>query len=73
MKAYEWTCPSCGGEVYPGEPLFYYKGNYICAECLRDDVRFMTVEQMARFGGLTSKIYSKEQGRQESELQRDCD
>ncbi len=57
-----WICPSCGGEVYRGERIFRYRGRYICAECLRDDVRFLTAEEMARFGGLASKIYSDEQG-----------
>lgn len=49
-------CPSCGGEVYRGEKLFRYGGEYICAECLRDSVRFLSAEEMARFGDLKVQI-----------------
>ena len=32
-------CPKCGGEVWPGEPMFYWNnGGFVCLDCFKSFV-----------------------------------
>lgn len=64
-RAFPALCPRCGGEIYPAETRYLWRGRLLCADCLEACLAALsTGEKAALMGVRTVEAREKPGGKQ---------
>ncbi len=56
MSKYHVICDCCGQEVWEGETLYEWDGEWICPDCFKDKVSEYSLDEIAKLIGSDTKV-----------------